>query len=80
MFLPQSEVDGSDDVEVCRGADVVVVTGIAAVSGLALGSLLSGVLLGLLLAAAASWLRPAAPSVDRAPNLVEDLTPATQAD
>jgi L-lactate dehydrogenase len=26
MFLPQSEIDGSDDVEVCRGADVVVVT------------------------------------------------------
>lgn len=26
MFLPQTEVDGSDDVEVCRGADVVVVT------------------------------------------------------
>jgi L-lactate dehydrogenase len=26
MFVPQSEIDGSDDVEVCRGADVVVVT------------------------------------------------------
>lgn len=26
MFLPSSEIDGSDDVEVCRGADVVVVT------------------------------------------------------
>ena len=26
MFVPQAEIDGSDDVEVCRGADVVVVT------------------------------------------------------
>lgn len=26
MFTPQAEVDGSDDVAVCRGADVVVVT------------------------------------------------------
>ncbi|WP_402467923.1 L-lactate dehydrogenase [Isoptericola aurantiacus] len=26
MFVPQAEVHGSDDVEVCRGADVVVVT------------------------------------------------------
>ncbi|MCK0116636.1 L-lactate dehydrogenase [Isoptericola sp. S6320L] len=26
MFVPQAEVLGSDDVEVCRGADVVVVT------------------------------------------------------
>jgi MFS family permease len=33
-----------------------------------------------LLAAAASWLRPAAPSVDRAPKRIEDLAPAAQAD
>ncbi|MCK9795560.1 L-lactate dehydrogenase [Isoptericola sp. 4D.3] len=26
MFIPQAEIDGSDDVEVCRGADVVAVT------------------------------------------------------
>ncbi|MGA8048259.1 MAG: L-lactate dehydrogenase [Dermatophilaceae bacterium] len=26
MFVPEAQVDGSDDVEVCRGADVVVVT------------------------------------------------------
>ncbi len=26
MFIPQAEIVGSDDVEVCRGADVVVVT------------------------------------------------------
>lgn len=26
MFIPQAEIEGSDDVEVCRGADVVVVT------------------------------------------------------
>ncbi|WP_402375273.1 L-lactate dehydrogenase [Isoptericola rhizosphaerae] len=26
MFVPQAEVIGSDDVEVCRGADVVIVT------------------------------------------------------
>ncbi len=26
QFFPEAEVDGSDDIEVCRGADVVVVT------------------------------------------------------
>lgn len=26
MFIPPAQIDGSDDVEVCRGADVVVVT------------------------------------------------------
>ncbi|GAA1732735.1 L-lactate dehydrogenase [Isoptericola hypogeus] len=26
MFIPQAEIEGSDDVEVCRGADVVAVT------------------------------------------------------
>ncbi|GAB6938446.1 L-lactate dehydrogenase [Isoptericola variabilis] len=26
MFIPQAEIDGSDDVEVCRGADIVAVT------------------------------------------------------
>ena len=26
MFLPEADIDGSDDVEVCRGADIVIVT------------------------------------------------------
>ncbi len=26
MFIPQAEIDGSDDIEICRGADVVAVT------------------------------------------------------
>lgn len=26
MFLPEADIDGSDDVEICRGADIVIVT------------------------------------------------------